>query len=199
MAHSIEVLAGHLAENLRDFRKRRGLTQASLAKMCAVPRSTIAGIETGGGNPTLSVLSRLAAALQLPLEELLSPPRVECRVFPHGSLPVTKRGKGTLVIQKLIPHATPGMEIDRFELEEGARFTGTPHKPGTFEYLYCERGLLDLWVSGEKFALSPGDVAAFPGDQSHSYHNRGTGLAVGFSVVSFAAPSDRSRGRDGAP
>ena len=57
----IETLAGYLADNLREYRKRRSLTQAQLAKLCEVPRSTVANIETGGGNPTLAVLIRLAA------------------------------------------------------------------------------------------------------------------------------------------
>ena len=184
----IETLAGYLADNLRDYRKRRSLTQAQLAKLCEVPRSTVANIETGGGNPTLSVLSRLAGALQLPLEELLSPPRVDCQLFKRGTLPVVTKGRPPkATLHKLLPYATPGMEIDRFEIEPNGRFTGTPHKPGTHEYLYCERGQIDLWVSGEKFSLDPGDVATFPGDQAHSYHNRGNNTAVGFSVVAFGA------------
>lgn len=185
---SMESLAGYLADNLRDYRKRRNLTQAQLATLCDVPRSTVANIEAGGGNPTLSVMIRLGSALQLSLEELLSPPRVECQLFKKGTLPVIKRGRSAKsVLHKLLPHATPGMEIDRFELEPTARFTGSPHKPGTHEYLYCERGQIELWVSGEKFLLDAGDVAAFPGDQAHSYHNPASRQpAIGFSVVAFA-------------
>lgn len=185
---SMESLAGHLADNLRDYRKRRNLTQAQLAALCDVPRSTVANIEAGGGNPTLSVMVRLGSALQLSLEELLSPPRVECQLFKKGTLPVLKRGRNAKsVLQKLLPHAMPGMEIDRFELEPTARFTGSPHKPGTHEYLYCERGQIELWVSGEKFELEAGDVAAFPGDQAHSYLNPNARQpAIGFSVVAFA-------------
>ena len=50
----------------------------------------------------------------------------------------------------------------------------------------CESGHLILWVSGERFDLSRGDVAAFPGDQQHSYHNEGRSKAIGFSVVTLA-------------
>lgn len=180
------ALAEHLAANLRFVRQRRGLTQGQLARLCGVPRSTIANLETGASNPTLSVLARLGRALQLSLEELLSPPRARCQLFKSGSLPIHSRARGRAKVHKLLPHPIPGMEIDRMELEPGARMTGVPHRPGTHEYLCCERGALTVMVSGERFDLEPGDVAAFPGDQAHSYHNRGDGLALGFSVVTLA-------------
>jgi quercetin dioxygenase-like cupin family protein len=78
------------------------------------------------------------------------------------------------------------MEIDRMELRPGARLTGIPHRPGTREYLACESGTLKLVTFGERYELSPGDVAAFQGDQPHSYANEGTVRAVGFSVVTLA-------------
>ena len=183
---SPETLASHLADNLRELRQRRGLTQAKLAALSEVPRSTVANIEAGGGNPTLNVLVKLASCLQLTLEELLSPPKGECQLFKRGSLPTVARGRGPKTfLHKLLPHATPGMEIDRLELEPGARYTGAPHKSGTHEYLYCERGALTLWVAGDRFDLDAGDVAAFPADQAHSYHNPGDDRAIGFSVVAY--------------
>jgi transcriptional regulator with XRE-family HTH domain len=179
-------LSEHLGDNLRFVRQRRGITQGQLAKLCDVPRSTIANLEAGGSNPTLSVLSRLSRSLHLSLEELLSPPKVRCQLFPSGTLPVKSRARGRARVHKLLPHAIPGMEIDRFELESNARITGVPHRPGTHEYLCCERGELRITVEGERFDLRPGDVATFPGDQAHGYHNTGSELAVAFSVVTLA-------------
>lgn len=184
---ALDALAGHLATNLRFLRQRRDLTQAQLAKLCGVPRSTIGQLESGSGNPTLSVLARIAASLSLSIEELLSAPHARCAVFPKGSLPVLARGKsGAATVQKLLPDAIPGMEIDRIELAPGGRMTGVPHRPGTREYLCCEKGRLTLWTEGEKHVLSAGDVAAFQGDQPHSYQNEGDGVAIGFSVVALA-------------
>jgi transcriptional regulator with XRE-family HTH domain len=186
-AEELASLTANLAGNLRAVRERRGLTQSQLARLSGIPRSTVANIETGISNPTLSVLARLAAALRLSLEELLSAPRAPCRLYPRGTLPVESRGKGGRVrVHKLLPHPIPGMEIDRLELAPRERFAGVPHRPGTQEYLTCETGSLTLWVSGQRFDLSPGDVATFPGDQRHSYQNDGDTTAVGFSVVTLA-------------
>ena len=187
MAHSNAVVE-NLAQNIHDARDRRGLTQAELAKLSGVPRSTISGVETGEGNPTIHVISALAAALRIPIEELLCAPRVASQLFAAGTLPVRRRGGVT--VQKLLPHHIPGMEIDRISLGCNGRLTGVPHRPGTHEYLYCERGKLTLRVAGQKLDLRPGDVAAFPSDQRHSYQSRGKGIAVGFSVVTLSPIGD---------
>ncbi|MBR59194.1 MAG: DNA-binding protein [Myxococcales bacterium] len=181
-----EKLAGNLAGNLRYLRQARGLTQARLAAQSDVPRSTLANVEAGGGNPTLAVLARLSLALQVSIEELLSTPRALAQHFPKGSLPSTGRGPGKkATVHKLLPDPVPGMEIDRMELGPNARFTGIPHRPGTREYLYCERGELVLWAGGDRFELRAGDVVAFQGDQKHSYSNESAEVAVAFSVVAL--------------
>jgi transcriptional regulator with XRE-family HTH domain len=184
---SLKVLGGNLAHNLKEIRELRGLTQAQLAKLCEVPRSTIANIEAGDSNPTLSVLAKLASALHLSLEELLARPRARCQLFAPGSLPENEYNRSGLVrLRHLLPHPIAGMAIERMELEPGARFVGSPHAPGTHEFLSCERGRIKLWVAGEVFELERGAVAAFAGDQRHSYQNPGKSPAVGYSVVSLA-------------
>lgn len=182
--NAIAGLAANLADNVRFLREKRGFTQSDLARLAELPRSTIASLETGSSNPTLSVLSRLALSLKVSIEELISRPRATCQKFPRGTLPI--KGEGRLVmVSRLLPDPIPGMEIDRVELKPQARLKGTPHRPGTKEYFYCEAGEITLWVAGEKYGLKAGDVAAFPGDQAHSYHNDGARTAVGFGVVSI--------------
>ena len=182
----MDDIAAYLANNLRHARGLQGLTQQRLAHLASIPRSTIAQLETGGGNPTLSVLIGLAGALRLSLEELVAPPVQEVQHFPRGSLPVKSRDRaGRVVVAKLLPHPVPGMEIERMELKPGGKMTGTPHNKGTREYLYCERGTLTLWVAGERTVLSAGGVATFPGDRKHAYHNDGQAVCVAVGVVSL--------------
>jgi transcriptional regulator with XRE-family HTH domain len=180
-----DQLGRNLALNLKYLRSQRGVTQARLAKQAGLPRSTLATLELGDGNPTLAVLARLSLALQVSIEEILSSPRAQSQVFPKGSLPISKRSGGKAWVAKLLPDPVPGMEIDRIELAPGASFRGVPHRPGTREYLCCEKGRLTLWAASERIELGPGDVAAFQGDQRHSYMNEGQVNAVGFSVVAF--------------
>ena len=175
-----------LASNLKYLRHQSGLTQAKLAKRAGIPRSTVATLETGGGNPTLAVMTALAEGLQIRLEELLSAPRAQIAHFPKGSLKSSQRDRGRASVWKLLPEPIPGLEIDKMRLKPGARMTGVPHRSGTREYLTCETGEITLWAAGERVEVKAGDVVAFQGDQRHSYSNEGSSVAVGFSVVTFA-------------
>jgi transcriptional regulator with XRE-family HTH domain len=177
-------VASRLGANVVQLREARGLTQQQIAKLAGVPRATWAHLETGHANPTLAVLNRAAAALQVTIEELIRAPRAAVKYFAADSLPT--RSRGAVAIRKLLPEPIPGMEIDRMQLPPGARMNGVPHVVGTTEYLTCERGGLVLVASGESYTLAPGDVVVFRGDQRHSYANPGSQVSVGYSVVVLA-------------
>jgi transcriptional regulator with XRE-family HTH domain len=186
-----ERLSRYLADNLRYLRERRSITQSQLASRAGVPRSTLAHAETGGGNPTLAVLGRLASALQIGMSELLSAPPTSGRLYPRGTLPREMRGgPERATIHKLLPDPVPGMEIDRMELPAATTVNGIPHRAGTREYLFCESGTVSLAGSDEHFTLEAGDVCVFQGDQRHQYRNVGEARAVLFSVVVLSLAPD---------
>ena len=87
-----DAIALRLAANLRQLREARRLTQSQAAKLAGLPRPTWTTLESGSANPTLQVLLRSAAALQVPLEELLGPARDTARVFRAAALRTRKRG-----------------------------------------------------------------------------------------------------------
>jgi quercetin dioxygenase-like cupin family protein len=95
-------------------------------------------------------------------------------------------GRGAAVVRPLVPEAIPGLDITRMQLEPGGSMQGTPHTPGTREYLTCETGMVELAAAGEVWRLGPGDTLVFRGDQRHSYRNPGRSKAIAFSVVAFA-------------
>ena len=127
------------------------------------------------------MLAKVAAALQVPVEELISPPKAVAKFYPANSIP--KQRRGGVIVRKLLPEHLQGLELDRLELAPASHLSGIPHRMGTREYLACESGQVELVVSGEKYELSPGDVVVFRGDQKHSYANRGTRVAVAYSAV----------------
>lgn len=182
-----EDLAGRLAKNIKQLREARGMTQQHLSKLAGLPRATWANLESGTANPTLAVLYRVAGALQVPMEELISPPKAACQFYPKGTLP--QRTTGQVVISKLLPDTVLGIDLERIEIPPRGRLTGIPHTPGTREYLICEAGEIILVAAGEKWKLGPGDVVVFRGDQRHSYTNPGERTAVGYSTIILARVS----------
>jgi transcriptional regulator with XRE-family HTH domain len=178
-------IARNLADNLRALREARGLSQQQIAKLANLPRPTWSNLESGAANPTVSVLTRAATALQVRVEELLSPPRSHAKLYRADAL--RSRSRGKVRVRKLLPESMPGLDIERMELPAQSAMSGVPHTPGTREYLTCERGRLELSVSGERYELGEGDVVVFRGDQKHGYRNPGRAVAVAYSVVAFAS------------
>jgi transcriptional regulator with XRE-family HTH domain len=179
-----EQIASNLGSNIRQLREARGLTQQQMARISGVPRPTWANLESGSANPTLSILVKVANALQVRVEELISPPRASAKFYTADLLPVRRRGQ--VVVRKLLPEPIPGLDIERMELAPGSHMTGVPHTPGTREYLTCESGEIELTASGTSWKLKPGELVVFRGDQKHSYRNVSRGLTIAYSVVSFA-------------
>jgi transcriptional regulator with XRE-family HTH domain len=174
----------HLADNIKALREARGLSQQQIARAAGIPRATWTHLESGGANPTLAVLIKVANALQIRLDELLAAPRRSARHLVASDLPARQRGQ--VAIRKLLPEPLPGLDLERMVLPAKARMAGVPHTPGTREYLTCERGTVELAVSGEVYLLAEGDVVTFRGDQRHGYHNPGTATAIAYSVIAFA-------------
>lgn len=69
-----------LANRLRYFRAKKRITQEMLAAMAGISRASLALFESGHGDPKLSTLIALAAALRIEFDELLeyNPFRCEC-------------------------------------------------------------------------------------------------------------------------
>jgi XRE family transcriptional regulator, regulator of sulfur utilization len=176
--------AAHLGRNVQALREARGHSQQLIARVAGIPRATWANLESGAANPTLAVLIKVAAALQVRLEELIEPPRRTGRLYPAATLPT--RTRGTVTVRKLLPETIAGLEIERMSLPPRAAMVGVPHTAGTREYLTCERGRIELSAGGSTFALEPGDVVVFRGDQKHGYRNPAAEEAVAYSVVAFS-------------
>lgn len=175
--------AAHLARNLASLRRSRALTQDQLAKAAHVPRSTIANLESGSGNPSLQVLVKVARALGSPIDELLSPPRAKVRKYAKGEISELRRAGRGVVMRPLVPEPTPEELLALMELEEGGVMGGTPHLPGTREYFTLLDGHVEIVVAGSRFEVKVGEVLAFPGNVPHSYRNLARKRSRGVSVV----------------
>lgn len=178
-------LAGRLAANLAQLRKERRMTQARLAEHSGIPRSTIAQLESGAGNPSLKNLAGLAASFQVSIEELLARPRTDCELIRAKDLSRSERGHGSVRLYPLLPETQPGLQMEKMEILPGGYMRGVPHVRGTKEYLTCLEGKVRLTVAGQDYELGPGDLLSFPGDQPHGYHNPGRTTAVSISVVAL--------------
>lgn len=72
-AYEATRLAFELGAAVRDLRERRGWSQSRLAEAAGMTQSAVARFEAGGTVPTLPVLERLAAALDVGLSVSFTP------------------------------------------------------------------------------------------------------------------------------
>jgi transcriptional regulator with XRE-family HTH domain len=177
----IERTSENLAANIKRFRERGGFTQQELADLSGVPRPTIANLESGTANPTVSVLIRVGGSLGATLEELVSGSSPRAAVHRARTLPERKRG-GAL-IRRLIPEGFRPAEFERVEIAPGGKLGARPEAPGSREFIACEVGELDVVLSGEALRLSPGDVAAVEADRPRDYSNRGRKTAIAYRLL----------------
>ena len=61
-----------IANNIRVFRKKKRITQAELSQKTGLSRNTIVNFENSKRDPRIKDLRKIANALNVPIEELIS-------------------------------------------------------------------------------------------------------------------------------
>jgi ribosome-binding protein aMBF1 (putative translation factor) len=72
-AYDAARLAFELGTEVRALREKRGWSQTQLAERAGMTQSAMARFEAGGTVPTLPILERIAAALEMRLSIELTP------------------------------------------------------------------------------------------------------------------------------
>jgi len=158
--------------NLRRLRTDQGLSLSDLARTSGVAKATLSALEGGRGNPTLETLSALAAALEIPMGDLITAadpvPVTVVRNDEGTSVP------GTANDLRLIARFTPGGTVELYEAQWPKRSTRNAggHGPGTREHVFITRGGLKVGPLGREVGLSGGDYATFAADEPHLYEAR---------------------------
>lgn len=68
-------------DNMSRIREAKGLSQKQLAEMVGANQATISKIESGAGNPTLGMMTRIAKALDVHPSDLFAKTNLEQRVM----------------------------------------------------------------------------------------------------------------------
>ena len=158
--------------NLRRLRAEQGLSLSDLARTSNVAKATLSALEGGRGNPTLETLSALAAALQIPMGDLITP-------ADPAPVTVVRNDEGTDIPGsandlRLIARFTPGGTVEVYEAQWPKRSTRNAggHGPGTREHVFVTRGGLKVGPLGREVGLAGGDYATFAADEPHLYEAR---------------------------
>jgi transcriptional regulator with XRE-family HTH domain len=166
-----------LAAELRERRRREGLSLEALSAKAGVSRSMISKVERGEAVPSTVVLSRLAEALGTSFAALLMPDTAEHEVLviPQARQPVL-RDEATGFTRRVLSPVLPGRGLDLVlnTLPPGAE-TGafTPHRNGVEEYVWVQRGRLRAVLGDTEVLLQAGDSLFFDATVPHAFSNPG--------------------------
>ncbi|RJO69845.1 XRE family transcriptional regulator [Nocardia panacis] len=157
-----------IGPRLRSVRTRRNMTLTALAEATGISKSTLSRLESGQRKASLELLLPIAAAHELPLDELISGPRVaDPRVHTtarnvNGNtvIPLTRQ-PGPLQAYKMI------IGPERTEPE--------PKVHDGHEWLYVLAGHLRLILAEHDLVLGPGEAAEFDTRQPHWFGSTGRG------------------------
>jgi transcriptional regulator with XRE-family HTH domain len=164
--------------NLRRLRTEHGRSLSDLGRASGVAKATLSALEGGRGNPTIETLSALAAALEVPMGDLITssaPAPVQVVRSDEGtSIP------GTANELRLVARFTPSGPIEVYEAIWPKRSTRNAggHGPGTREHVIVTRGGLKVGPLGREVGLAGGDYATFAADEPHLYEARANTRAL---------------------
>ncbi len=172
-----------IGANLRQFRKNKGLSIESLAKQIGVSKLTLIKIESGDGNPTLSVIWKIANGLNVPITTLLS---IESDVS------VARKKEGlqlasaneALVVEPLF-HSHGSFELYRGYLQPDSEYLSEAHQSGVIEYVTVMSGQLTIEIDGDTHHLEEHDSIRFIGNRPHKYINPTASLSILHFVISY--------------
>jgi len=183
-----DAAAQELGPRIRRARKHQALTLDQLAAASGVSKSMLSQVESGKSTPTITLLYRIALALDLPPSVL-----VEDR-FRASHLEVVRAGRADrrynthqncAGVKLNSPWLDQDLEFYRFDLPVGGALKSQPHAPHTHEITTVAAGRIKVVSAGEEAVLAVGDSARYSADVPHALINVGKEPAVIYVVANY--------------
>ena len=187
-AEAIDEISILTGQNLRRLRTRRGYSLDRLAKISGVSRAMLGQIETGKSSPTIAILWKIAAALDVSCGSLIAEPQeTTLQVLTHAKAKVLSASEGRFQTRALFPYESE-RKVEFYELRIAPHHTeiAEAHPAGTIENLVVSRGTVEI-VAGRHSPqiLGEGDAVIFEADVAHSYRNMTASEAVLYLVTTY--------------
>ncbi len=177
-----------IGENLYRERKRQQLSMAELAAASGISKAMLSQIESDKVNPTIATLWKIAHALHVDLESLISgeKPKKKFEVTRKENLISLAADRSGTRFTVLSPASmAEDLELYRMTLEAKGVHASQPHANGTEEYLNVLEGRIRVTAGGESSVLEKGDFIIVQTDIEHQIENLSAGRAELFMVVRF--------------
>jgi transcriptional regulator with XRE-family HTH domain len=196
---AVAATLSQIAPRLRRIRERKGVSLAELSKSTGISKSTLSRLECEQRKPSLELLLPIAAALAVPLDDIVAAPRV---IDPRVHQDPTRSNGRTFVSlsrrqgePKAFKMIIPASESEPFMRTHAGH-----------EWLYVLAGRLRVILGDYDLVLGPGEVAEFDCQTPHWFGSTGNGDVEVLSLfgkqgerIHVRATSTRGRAHSGLP
>lgn len=168
-------------------RSTHGLTIEELARRSSISTGLLSQLERGIGNPSLSTLTRLAQALDIPIGAFFAGSTDGGDIVVH---PNTRKrlylADRNLTYQLLVPDLQG--TISMLHIEMPPRFTneGDPFRHPGEECMLVLKGKIETHAEERTFLLTEGDSIRFASTTPHWYRTFGRGADL---ITAMTPPS----------
>jgi transcriptional regulator with XRE-family HTH domain len=187
-SESGDELAGLVGRNLRRMRTKRGHSLERLAKLAGVSRAMLGQIENGKSVPTISLLWKVATALDVPFATLIAQSDGGGTVvLRRDEAKVLSSSEGKFTSRALFPFdAERRTEFYELRIKGNHTEFAEAHAPGTRENIVVVQGAVEIKAGGEPArVLGEGDAILFEADVPHRYRNLGSTEVVLYLVMTY--------------
>ncbi|THF65396.1 helix-turn-helix domain-containing protein [Pseudothauera rhizosphaerae] len=180
-------IAQAVGTNLRRLRTQHQLSLDALSRLSGVSRAMLGQVELGRSVPSITVLYKVARALEVPVTSFLGAQREPGNVVLRAAeTRVELSARGQVSTRALFaahqPTRTEFFELRLARLAE-ERLAACP--PGTRANLVVVHGSITVAVGDEEYTLATGDAIQFTADAAHRFRNLADSDALLYLVKTF--------------
>lgn len=180
-----------LANNVKKWRERRGLSLSQLAREAEISKSTVSELERGNGNPSLDTLGAIAQTLNIPIGFLFAEAHGanEVDVRRLADAPVLSHVEGSSISHLLSSWLTRGeAELSVLTIAANGRVDARRDASGATKRVICVEGIVEVGTAQRSDMLTQADLVTFPSDHPHYF--RAVNGAARLLIVEQYPPSD---------
>ena len=160
-------MKNQVGQNLKNFRKKRGLTLSKLSEKCGLSVSYLSLLERDMNNPTLSSIQSICSALDVSLAELFSDTTKDRFVIRKNERQRLFDEHNTVLYYSLSDNSWP-IRMFTMEVLDKAEYVSYKH-PFT-EVGMVLRGSMVMTVEGVPVEITEGDSMCIQAGQDHSFY-----------------------------
>ncbi|WP_274366089.1 helix-turn-helix domain-containing protein [Paenibacillus thermotolerans] len=188
----MEPIHKKVGKNLQAIRKSRGLSLDGAAELTGVSKAMLGQIERGDSNPTISVLWRIVSGLRISFTTLIEDTESEVTVVSADTLEPFVEEDGAYRAFPLFPY-NPRTKFESYlvEIDPGCSHASEAHNDGVEEYIFIQKGALELSFGDETYTAKEGSSMHFAANRAHTYRNTGEETARFYTVIFYADAASR--------